>query len=96
MHCDYDMKRLHENSETMLETHRVEPQTNWLYVWYNTWHPFAHLVQNNPLAFIDWESLPLDAVIDYYYSGRNIDSLVAPPVQSKTHKWCYFSNITTK
>ena len=95
VHCDYNMKRLVEMSETVLETHGVEPQKNWRYVWYNTWQPFDHKVENNPLAFIDWESLPLDDVIDYYYTGRGQDSLVAAPVYSNTHKWCYFPNMTT-
>ena len=29
VHCDYNMKRLQEMSETVLETHGVEPQKNW-------------------------------------------------------------------
>ena len=96
VHCDYNMKRLQEMSETVLETHGVEPQANWIYVWYNTWQPFDNPVQNNPLTFIDWESLPMDDVIDYYYTGRNNDSLVAAPVYSADHKWCYFPEMTTE
>ena len=96
VHCDYNMKRLSEMSEAVLETHGVEPRKNWIYAWYNTWQPFDHPVENNPLAFIDWESLPLDDVIDYYYTGRNNDSLVAAPVYSDTHKWCYFPDMTTR
>ena len=95
VHCDYNMKRLVEMSETVLETHGVEPKKDWRYVWYNTWQPFDNPVENNPLAFIDWESLPMDDVIDYYYTGRGQDSLVAAPVYSATHKWCYFPEMTT-
>ena len=95
VHCDYNMKRLQEMSEAVLETHGVEPQKNWKYVWYNTWQPFDNPVENNPLAFIDWESLPMDDVIDYYYTGRDNDSLVAAPVYSGAHKWCYFPEMTT-
>jgi hypothetical protein len=95
VHCDYNMKRLHEMSAAVLETHGIEPQKNWEYVWYNTWQPFDNPVENNPLAFIDWESLPMDDVIDYYYTGRNNDSLVAAPVYSAAHKWCYFPEMTT-
>ena len=95
VHCDYNMKRLQEMSEAVLEPHGVEPKKDWVYVWYNTWQPFDHPVENNPLTFIHWESLPLDDVIDYYYTGRNNDSLVAAPVHSETHKWCYFPNMTT-
>ena len=78
-------------SETVLDTHGVEPRKTDLRLVQR--QPFDHTVENNPLAFIDWESLPLDDVIDYYYTGRNNDSLVAP-VHSETHKWCY-SGMTT-
>ena len=94
VHCDYNIKRLKEMSEDVLAKHGVEPQANWTYVWYNTWQPFDHVAAHNPLAFIDWESLPRDDVIDYFYTGRNRDSLVAAPVYNPDHKWCFFPNMT--
>lgn len=95
VHCDYNVKRLVEMSEDVLKQHGVEPQPNWDYVWYNTWQPFDHPAIRNPLAFIDWQSLPADDVIDYYYTGRNTDSLVAAPVHNPNHRWCYFPDMTT-
>jgi hypothetical protein len=82
VHCDYNVKRLQEMSEEVLVQHGVEPKSNWKYVWFNTWQPFDNPAINNPLAFIDWESLPYDDVIDYYYTGRDYDALVAAPVYS--------------
>ena len=95
VHCDYNVKRLQEMSEEVLVQHGVEPKSNWKYVWFNTWQPFDNPAINNPLAFIDWESLPYDDVIDYYYTGRDYDALVAAPVYSPNHRWCYFPNMTT-
>ena len=96
VHCDYNMKRLKEMSEDVLAAHGVTPDPNWTYVWFNTWQPFDNPAINNPLAFIDWQSLPADDVIDYYYTGRNRDSLVAAPVYNPDHRWCYFPDMTTE
>lgn len=94
VHCDYNMKRLKEMSEDVLVKHGVEPQANWTYAWFNTWQPFDNPAINNPLAFIDWQSLPEDDVIDYFYTGRNRDSLVAAPVYNPEHRWRYFPDMT--
>ena len=93
VHCDYNIKRIYQMSEDLLKKNNVIPQKNWSYVWYNTWQPFDYIVENNPLAFIDWESLPLDDVIDYYYTGYGDDNLVAAPVYNPGHKLCYFPSM---
>jgi hypothetical protein len=95
VHCDYNIRRREEMSLELLERDGVSPQDNWEYVWYNTWQPFDHQVQNNPLAVIDWDSLPMKDVIDYYYTGRGLDSLVAAPVYSPDHQFWYFSKMET-
>lgn len=95
VHCDYNIRRLKEMSEDVLVNRGVEPQPGWQYVWYNTWQPFDHPAINNPLAMIDWQSLPEDDVIDYYYTGRGRDSLVAAPVWNPAHRWCYFPAMAT-
>ena len=90
VHCDYNVARQHAMAMELFDRDGVTPQDNWTYVWYNTWQPFDHPVQNNPLALIDWDSLPLEDVIDYYYTGHNQDSLVAAPVYSPDHQFWYF------
>jgi hypothetical protein len=95
VHCDYNVRRIREMSEELLHEHGVEPQKSWQYAWYNTWQPFDHQVQQNPLAVIDCRSLPFDDVIDYYYTGRGNDSLVAAPVYNPAHRWCYFPLMET-
>ena len=74
----------------------VTPRENWTYAWYNTWQPFDNFVENNPLAFIDSESLPFDDVIDYYYTGNGRDDLVAAPIYNPEHKLCYFPRMSTE
>jgi len=94
VHCDYNMKRLREMSESLLETRGIEPSKDWTYAWFNTWQPFDNPAVNNPLAFIDWQSLPEDDVIDYFYTGRNRESLVAAPVYNPDHVWRYVPSMS--
>jgi len=95
VHCDYNMSRLGEMSEEVLAQYGVEPRKNWDYVWFNTWQPFDNPAINNPMAFLDWETLPMDDVIDYFYTGRDYDALVAAPVFNPDHRWRYIPNMQT-
>ena len=95
VHCDYNLRRLREMSEDLLDKNEITPQEKWVYVWYNTWQPFDNVVENNPLAFIDWESLPIDDVIDYYYTGYGSANLVAAPVYNPAHKFFYVPRMAT-
>lgn len=96
VHCDYNMSNLEVRSLELLEKHGVTPKPGWTYAWYNTWQPFDNPAHHNPLAVIDWESIPAEDIIDYYYTGRGRDSLVAAPVYSPDHRWCYFPDMTTE
>lgn len=95
VHCDYNIKRIEEMSHAVLRANGIEPSINEEYAWYNTWQPFDNPAIKNPLALIDAETLPSVDVIDYLYTGRNRDSLVAAPVYNPAHRWCYFPDMTT-
>ena len=95
VHCDYNVARIESMSHDVLRDNGVEPKKGELYAWFNTLQPFDNPAINNPLAFIDAGSLPREDVIDYYYTGRNRDSLVAAPVYNPNNRWCYFPEMTT-
>ncbi|MBT3329926.1 MAG: hypothetical protein HOK21_10415 [Rhodospirillaceae bacterium] len=95
VHCDYNMARIEDLTEELFEREGIVAQDNWTYAWYNTWQPFDHAVVNNPLAVIDWQSLPMADVIGYFYTGRGRDSLVAAPVHNPEHKFWYFPEMQT-
>lgn len=95
VHCDYNVRRLDELAETLLAAHAITPEPAWTYAFYNTWQPFDHPVQKNPLAMIDWQSLPFEDVIDYYYTGRGGESMTAAPVYNPRHRFCYVPEMTT-
>lgn len=66
VHCDYNAARLDDMVDELFQRDGVTRRKNWSYAWYNTWQPFDHQVQNNPLAVIDWQTLPRPDVIDYF------------------------------
>ncbi|MBH67089.1 MAG: hypothetical protein CMM58_01930 [Rhodospirillaceae bacterium] len=90
VHCDYNVKRVVSMSHEVLRENEVEPNRGDTYAWFNTWQPFDNPAINNPLTFIDSTSLSKGDVIDYYYTGRGRDSLVAAPVYNPEHRWYYF------
>ena len=95
VHCDYNAARTEIMAQELFDRDGITPGDNWTYAWFNTWQPFDHQVQNNPLAVIDWQSLPMDDVIGYFYTGRGNDSLVAAPVYNPDHQWWYFPLMET-
>ena len=95
VHCDYNVKRIAEMSGDVLRKHGAEPRAGQTYAWFNTWQPFDNPAIANPLAFIDAGTLPREDVIDYRYTGRGLDSLVAAPVYNPGHRWCYFPEMAT-
>ena len=96
VHCDYNVERIQSMSHDVLRDNGIDPKKGESYAWFNTWQPFDNPAIKNPLAFIDAGTLPREDVIDYYYTGRNKDSLVAAPVYNSKHRWCYFSEMTTE
>ena len=77
-------------SHEVLRDNGVDPDDSDTFAWFNTWQPFDNPAINNPLAFIDNSSLSSGDVIDYFYTGRGRDSLVAAPVYNPLHRWFYF------
>ena len=90
VHCDYNVKRVLSMSHEVLRDNGVDPDESDTFAWFNTWQPFDYPAINNPLAFIDNSSLSSGDVIDYFYTGRGRDSLVAAPVYNPLHRWFYF------
>ncbi|MDE0808773.1 MAG: CmcJ/NvfI family oxidoreductase [Alphaproteobacteria bacterium] len=96
VHCDYNVRRIEEMSLGVLKDHGIAVKEGQKFAWFNTWQPFDNPAINNPLAFIDANTLPREDVIDYFYTGNNRDSLVAAPIYSPDHRWCYFPEMTTE
>ena len=96
VHCDYNAGNLAGMSANLLRRRGVEPAPGQRYAWYNTWQPFDHAVEQNPLAMLDVRSLAPDDVVDYRYTGYDGGGgLVAAPVFNPDHRWWYYPDMTT-
>ena len=94
VHCDFNMRSMSHMTSRLLDRSGVSPDPGWSYAWVNTWQPFDHPIERNPLAVLDARSLAVDDLIDYRYTGYGNDGdggLVSAPVYNPDHRWfCYF------
>ncbi len=96
VHCDHHLSHCEKIALETLEDFGVEPNERWEYACYNTWQPFDHPVEANPLSFIDARTLPAPDIIGYYYFvGEEIENLVAAPVYNPVHQFCYVPDMQT-
>lgn len=95
VHCDYNATNLASMSANLLKRRGIEPDGGETYAWYNTWQPFDHTVEQNPLAVLDVRSLAADDIVDYRYTGYDGGGgLVAAPVYNPDHRWWYYPDMT--
>ena len=94
VHCDFNLRAMPAMTADLLARRGVEPDPDWSYAWINTWQPFDHPVEQNPLATLDATSLGSDDLIDYRYTGyEGLDGLVAAPVYNPDHRWFTYSSM---
>ncbi len=95
VHCDYSMKVAHSASlELLRKQHQdVSKFENAEFAWYNSWQPFDHPVQQNPLAMLDASSLRDDDIVDYVYGGYGKSSKSSMPVYRSEHRFYYYKNM---
>ena len=95
VHCDYNARNLDAMSVNLVRRRGSEPDPDQVYAWYNTWQPFDHRVEQNPLAMVDVRSLAPDDIVAYRYTGYDGEGgLVAAPVYNPDHRWWYYPDMT--
>lgn len=98
VHCDYNLDNLRQMSLDLLRRREVEPQSGWVFAWYNTWQPFDHVANQNPLALLDVRSIADDDIIAYRYTGYSGSDdeggLVSAPVYNPDHRWYFYPAMT--
>ena len=96
IHCDYSILTAREFSHARLRAGGKNPSNyeSAEFAWYNTWQPFDHNVQKNPLAVIDSSTLGEDDVIPYIYGGYGKEARSSMPVFNPNHRFYYFSQMT--
>ena len=105
LHCDYSQNAPRDTARRALEKRGedVAAYEGMEFAWYNSWQPFDHAVQKNPLAVVDAQSLADDDVVDYFYTGYSAregamamdGGKSSMPMHNPGHRFYYVSSMAT-
>lgn len=97
LHCDYALENPRDTARRALSKRGVDPceYENCEFAWFNSWQPFDHPVEKNPLAVVDASTLAEGDVVDYYYTGYGTRGKSSMPVRSPTHRFYYVPHMQT-
>ena len=95
VHCDYSLKTARSASLNLLKNRKldVSQYEEAEFAWFNTWQPFDHPVQENPLAVLDASTIQEDDIVDYIYGGTGKSNTSSMPLYSEDHQFYYFKNM---
>jgi len=68
---------------------------NWDFAWYNTWQPIDHEAQQNPLVFVDAQTVEAGDMVPYYYVGNGEKNLETSLLPNSRHRFSYYPNMRT-
>ena len=95
VHCDYSLKTARSASLNLLKNRKIDVSQyeNAEFAWFNTWQPFDHPVQENPLAVLDASTIRDGDIVDYIYGGTGKSSTSSMPLYRKEHQFYYYKNM---
>lgn len=97
LHCDYTLDDPRGLAERALARRGLNNRdySRSEFAWFNSWQPFDHTVERNPLAVVDASTVKADDVLDYYYTGYGRKGKSAMPIRDCGHRFYYVSNMHT-
>ena len=95
VHCDYSLKTARSASLNLLKNRKLDisQYENAEFAWFNTWQPFDHPVQQNPLAVLDAATIQEGDIMDYVYGGRGSSTKSSMPLYRESHQFYYYKNM---
>ena len=95
VHCDYSLKTARSASLNLLKNRNldVDAYDNAEFAWFNTWQPFDHSVQENPLAVLDASTIQEGDIVDYVYGGTSKSSKSSMPLRRERHQFYYYKDM---
>ena len=97
LHCDYtldDPRGLAERALARRDLDAKDYATS-EFAWFNSWQPFDHAVERNPLAIVDASTVKAEDVLDYYYTGYGQKGKSAMPLYDPNHRFYYVRGMKT-
>ena len=97
LHCDYTLEDPRGLAERALARRDLDIRnySNSEFAWFNTWQPFDHTVERNPLAVVDASTVTAEDVLDYYYTGYGQKGKSAMPIRDPAHRFYYVPRMKT-
>ena len=95
VHCDYSQKTARSASINLLKNRNLDENAyeNAEFAWFNTWQPFDHPVQENPLAVLDASTIQEGDIVDYVYGGTGKSSTSSMPLRREQHQFYYYKDM---
>ena len=95
VHCDYSLKTARSASLNLLKNRNlnIDAYENAEFAWFNTWQPFDHPVQENPLAVLDASTIQEGDIVDYVYGGTGKSSTSSMPLRRERHQFYYYKDM---
>ena len=97
LHCDYtldDPRGLAERALARRDLDSNDYATR-EFAWFNSWQPFDHIVERNPLAVVDASTVKAEDVLDYHYTGYGQKGKSAMPLRDPSHRFYYVRRMKT-
>ncbi len=97
LHCDYtldDPRGLAKRALARRETDSHDYAAS-EFAWFNSWQPFDHAVERNPLAVVDASTVKTADVLDYHYTGYGQKGKSAMPLRDPNHRFYYVRRMQT-
>ena len=97
LHCDYTLDDPRGLAERALARHDLDAKhyATSEFAWFNSWQPFDHTVERNPLAVVDASTVKAEDVLDYYYTGYGQKGKSAMPLCDPNHRFYYVRGMRT-
>ena len=95
VHCDYSLTTARSASLNLLKNRNLNIDTyeSAEFAWFNTWQPFDHPVQENPLAVLDASTIQEGDIVDYVYGGTGKSSTSSMPLRRDQHQFYYYKDM---
>ena len=97
LHCDYTLGDPRGLAERALARHGLDSNdyATSEFAWFNSWQPFDHIVERNPLAVVDASTVKAEDVLDYHYTGYGQKGKSAMPLCDPEHRFYYVRRMKT-
>ena len=97
LHCDYTLHDPRGLAERALARRDLDGNdySTCEFAWFNSWQPFDHAVERNPLAVVDASTVQAGDVLDYHYTGYGQKGKSAMPLHDPDHRFYYVQRMKT-